>query len=63
MRLARSDYLGQVRSAWPSQVSSVGLDNLEGHNFLVRTPFRVFLDSMESPLSQDSSYVPVEGSR
>ena len=33
----------------------------EGHNFFVRTPFQVFLDSMESPLSQDSSHMPVEG--
>ena len=29
---------------------------------LVRTPFRVFLDSLESPLSQDSIYMLVEGS-
>ena len=35
----------------------------KGHNVIVRTPFRVFLDSMESPLSQDSKCVPLEGSR
>ena len=29
----------------------------DDHNFFVRTPFRVFLDPMESPLSQDSSHV------
>ena len=32
----------------------------EGHNSFVRTPFRVFLDSMESPLSQDSIHISVE---
>ena len=32
------------------------------HNFLVQTPFRVFLDSMESPLSQNSSHISVEES-
>ena len=30
------------------------------HNFFVRTPFEVFLDSMESPLSQESRFMPVE---
>ena len=35
----------------------------EGHNFFFRTPFRVFLDSMESPLSQNSIHMLVEGSR
>ena len=34
----------------------------EGHNFFVRTPFQVFLDSMEIPLSQISIHVLVEGS-
>ena len=29
----------------------------EGHNFFVRTPIRVFLDSMESPLSQESIHI------
>ena len=32
------------------------------YNFFVRNPFRVFLDSMESPLSQVSIHVHVEGS-
>ena len=27
------------------------------HNFFVRTPFEVFLDSMESPLSQESRFI------
>ena len=35
---------------------------LDDHIFHVRTPFGVFLDSIESPLSQDSFHVPVEGS-
>ena len=30
------------------------------HKFFVRTPFEVFLDSMESPLSQESRFMPVE---
>ena len=34
----------------------------DDHIFRVRTPFGVFLNSMESPLSQDSFHVPVEGS-
>ena len=33
----------------------------DDHNFLVRTSFWVFLDSMESPLSQKSSNVHVKG--
>ena len=32
----------------------------DDHNFFVRTPFEVFLDSMESPLSQESRFMPVE---
>ena len=32
----------------------------DGHNFFVRTPFRVLLDSMEIPLSQNSNHVSVE---
>ena len=31
------------------------------HNFLVQTLFQVFLDSMESPLSQEYSHAPMEG--
>ena len=34
----------------------------EGHNFFIRTLFRVFLGSMESPLSSNSIHVLVEGS-
>ena len=30
------------------------------HNFFVRTPFEVFLDSMDSSLSQESRFMPVE---
>ena len=30
------------------------------HNFFVRTPFEVFLDSMESSLSQESRFMLVE---
>ena len=58
----RSDELGQVRTPRPSQVSFAEFDfacppTSEGHNFFVRTPFRVLLDYMESPLSQESIYI------
>ena len=33
----------------------------EGHNFFVRIPIRVFLESMERPLSQDSIQMTLEG--
>ena len=36
---------------------------LEGQNFFVQTLFWVFLDSMEGPLSLDSSHVPMKGIR
>ena len=36
--------------------------NSDDHNFFVRTLFWVFLDSMESPLSQDSNHIPLEDS-
>ena len=35
---------------------------LDNHIFHVRTLFGVFLDSMESPLNQESFHVPLEGS-
>ena len=41
------------------QFSSAGPPISEGNNFFVRTLIRVFLDSMESPLSQDIIHVPV----
>ena len=51
------------RVGWPGRVAySCVTSNSEGHNFFVRTPFRVFLDSMESPSSQDSICMPLEGS-
>ena len=33
---------------------------LDEHNFFVRTPFEVFLDFMESSLSQESRFLPME---
>ena len=42
------------------QFSHVWPPTSEGHNFLVRIPIWVFFDSMENPLSQDCSHVPVE---
>ena len=58
------------RSGWVSLVGLVRLGltihvrppTSEDHDFFVRTPIPVFLDSMEIPLSNDSNYVPVEGS-
>ena len=35
----------------------------DGHNFFVRTPFWVFLDSMEISLSYDSIHILVEDIR
>ena len=32
----------------------------DGHNFFVRTPFRMFLDYMESPLSLESIHIYLE---
>ena len=67
MSSTKSAQLGQVRIARLSQVSLAGFDYVSpptsnGHNFFVRTPFRVFLDSMEIPLSKDSIHVPMGGS-
>ena len=58
----------KVRSDHSVQVSSAGCDYVwpptsESHNSFVRTPFRVFLDSMESPLSQESIHIHEEDSR
>ena len=60
--------LRQVSSTQPVQVISAGCDYMgpatsEGHNSFVLTPFLVFLDSMESPWSQDSIHIPLEDSR
>ena len=53
---------GQVNS------SSSGFDYVrpptsEGHNSFVRTPFLVFFDFMESPLSQEYTPMPKEDNR
>ena len=59
--------LGPIGQDWSGRASLVRLvvhvrpQTSEGHNFFVRTSIRVFLDSMESPLSQDSIYIFVEG--
>ena len=39
------------------------LPTLDGYNFFVRTLFWVFLDSLESPLSQESIHMPEKGNR
>ena len=59
MSSSRSTLFSQVRTPRPSKVSSAWFDYVsppisEGHNYFVRTPFWVFLDFMESPLSEDS---------
>ena len=33
----------------------------DDHNFLVRSSFQVFLDSMESSLSLESDHMPLDG--
>ena len=43
-------------------ISDCGPPTSNDHIFRVQTPFRVFLDTMECPLSQDYFHVPVEGS-
>ena len=60
--------LSQVRSARPVQVNSSRFDYVrpptsEGHNSFIRTPFLVFLDSMEIPLSQESIHIYEKDSR
>ena len=52
--MVRAGRLGLAILVWPP--------TSDGHNFFVRTLFRVFLDSMEIPLSQDPSHVPMEDS-
>ena len=54
---------GVVGQDWSGRASRVRLvihvrpPTSEGHNFFVRTPIRVFLDSMEIPLSQESIHI------
>ena len=50
----------RFRCSWT--LSHVRPPPSRGHNFFVKTSFRVFLDTMEIPLSQDFSHVPVEDS-
>ena len=58
---------GIIGQDWLGRASRVRLvihvrpPTSEGHNFFVRTPIRVFLDSMESPLSQNYNHIPVDG--
>ena len=33
----------------------------DDHNFLVRSPFHVFIDSMERSLSLEYNHIPVDG--
>ena len=66
----QSSRMGSAGPGWgqPARVGRFELtihlrpQTLEGHNFFIRTLIRVFLDSMEIPLSQDSSHMNVEGS-
>ena len=54
--------LGQVSSS-SSGFNYVLPPTSEGHNSFVRTPIRVFLDSMERKLSQESIYMSEEDIR
>ena len=55
--LARPGQLGQFRSARLGLTIPIS----EGHNFFVRTPFRVFLDSIESSLSLEYNHILFNG--
>ena len=62
------DQADRWSSSRSGQLVSSGFDCVrpptsEGHNSFVRTPFRVFLYSMESPLSQESIHMSKEGNR
>ena len=58
-----SRHKGVIRQDWSGRASLVRLvihvrpPTSEGHNFFVQTPIRVFLDSMESSLSQDFDHM------
>ena len=52
-------FLG-AKFARVQKISSFVSLTSDEHNFFVRTPFEVFMDSMESPLSQESRFMPVE---
>ena len=51
-----------IRAGWLELAIQVRPPTSDDRNFFVRTPFQVFLDSMEIPLSQDSIYRTVEDS-
>ena len=54
---------GVIRQDWSGRASRVRLvihvrpPTSEGHNFFIRTQIRVFLESMESTLSQESIHI------
>ena len=63
----QTEVLYQARPGEVSSASS-GFDYVcpptsEGHNFFVRTMIRVFLDFMESPLSQEYIHMPKDDIR
>ena len=57
---------GVIGQDWSGRASRVRLavlmrpQTLEGYNFFVRTPIRVFLDAMENPLSQESIHIELD---
>ena len=59
----RSGQLVQLVSWSSSGFDYVRPPTSEGHNSFVRNPFQVFLDSMESPLSQEYIHMPEEDNR
>ena len=63
--LLKSIFFQGSWTAWAGQLGlaiHVILPTSDGHNIFVRTLFRVFLDSMEVPLSQDFFHMFVEDS-
>ena len=55
-------FVPSVQMGHSGHISDCVPPTSDDHIFRVQTLFWVFLDSMESPLSQDYFHVPVEGS-
>ena len=55
MSIYHEKRVGPADSAWVTVHGKPPTS--DGHNFFVRTPFRMFLDSMEIPLSLESIHI------
>ena len=63
VRLSSSSSGQLVSSSQLVWVDYVRPPTSEGHNSFFRTPIQVFLDTMESPLSQEYTHINDEGNR